>query len=164
MIFLLFYHLITKLFFNEYPWEAKQSAIFFLAKVIARRRKAWFLLPKSRILFCSQTQLDDIAPEQNITQCICRQLFPGHVVGSQPMKWKKNLLWIIRGVLLIASNQGSLQSKSPCCHFAQAAQKSLALVWTSTKNGVHRSTKSVVMAAFPWISTKNRVCSSPEYP
>ena len=67
---------------------------------------------------CSQTQLDDIAPEQNITQFICTQLSPGHVVGSQPIKCKKNLLRIIRGVLIIASNQGSLQSKSPCCHYA----------------------------------------------
>ena len=37
-------------------------------------------------IICSQTQLDDIAPEQDITQCICTQLFPGHVVGSQPIK------------------------------------------------------------------------------
>ena len=37
-------------------------------------------------IICSQTQLDDIAPEQNITQCICTQLSPGHVVGSQPIK------------------------------------------------------------------------------
>ena len=46
----------------------------------------------SRILFeakCqSQTQLGDIAHEQTI---ICRQLFAGHVVGSWPMKRKKNL-------------------------------------------------------------------------
>ena len=37
-------------------------------------------------IICSQTQLDDIAPEQNITLCICGQLFPGHMVCSQPMK------------------------------------------------------------------------------
>ena len=40
----------------------------------------------------SQTQLDDIAHEQTI---ICRQLFAGHMVGSRPMKKKKNLRWII---------------------------------------------------------------------
>ena len=40
----------------------------------------------------SQTQLDGIAHEQAI---ICRQLFAGHVVGSQPMKIKKNLLGVI---------------------------------------------------------------------
>ena len=41
-------------------------------------------------IICSQvTLLDSIAHEQTI---ICRQLFAGHVVGSQPMKRKKNLL------------------------------------------------------------------------
>ena len=39
-------------------------------------------------IICSQAQLDDIAHEQTI---ICRQLFAGHVVGSRPMKRKKNL-------------------------------------------------------------------------
>ena len=42
--------------------------------------------------YFSQTQLDDIAHEQTI---ICRQLFAGHMVGSRPMKKKKNLRWII---------------------------------------------------------------------
>ena len=36
------------LFFNEYLWEAKQSAIFH-ARVITRRRKVWFHLLVSRI-------------------------------------------------------------------------------------------------------------------
>ena len=36
----------------------------------------------------SFTRLDDIAYEQTI---ICRQLIAGHVVGSQPMRRKKNL-------------------------------------------------------------------------
>ena len=40
------------------------------------------------IITCSQTQLDGIAHEQTI---ICRQLFAGHVMGSWPMKRKKNL-------------------------------------------------------------------------
>ena len=43
-------------------------------------------------IICSQTQLDGIAHEQTI---ICRQLFAGHVVGSRPMKRKKNLLRMI---------------------------------------------------------------------
>ena len=38
---------------------------------------------------CSQTRLDDIAREQTI---ICRRLFEGHVVGSRPMKGRKN--WV----------------------------------------------------------------------
>ena len=41
---------------------------------------------------CSQTLLDGIAHEQTI---ICRQLFAGHVMGSRPMKRKKNLLRMI---------------------------------------------------------------------
>ena len=36
----------------------------------------------------SQTQLEDIVHDQTI---IWRELFPGQVVGSQPMKRKKNL-------------------------------------------------------------------------
>ena len=60
------------------------------------RSIAWFLLCMSRILFAakhqSQTQLDDVAREQTI---ICRQVFAGHVVGSWPMKRKKNLLQMI---------------------------------------------------------------------
>ena len=45
--------------------------------------------------FCSQAQLDDIAHEQTI---ICRQLFAGHLVGSWPMKRKKNLQRMIMTV------------------------------------------------------------------
>ena len=50
-------------------------------------------------IICSQTQLDSIAHEQTI---ICRQLFAGHVVGSRPMKRKKNLLQMI--ILFSISN------------------------------------------------------------
>ena len=78
MIFLLFYHLITKLFFNEYPWEAKQSAIFF-AKVIARRRKAWFLLPKSRILFAAKLTW--------MTLCLSRTLHNVYVGNYFQVTW-----------------------------------------------------------------------------
>ena len=45
----------------------------------------------------SQTQLDGIAHGQTI---ICRQLFAGHVMGSRPMKRKKNLL---RMIMIITS-------------------------------------------------------------
>ena len=40
-----------------------------------------------RNIICSRTQMEDIGHEQTI---ICRQLFAGHVLGSQPMKTKKN--------------------------------------------------------------------------
>ena len=39
-------------------------------------------------IICSQTQLDDIVHEQRF---ICRQFFAGYVVGSRPVKRKKNL-------------------------------------------------------------------------
>ena len=56
----------------------------------------------SRILLAarhlSQTQLDGIAHEQTI---ICRQLFAGHVMGSRPIKRKKNLLRMITALLFI---------------------------------------------------------------
>ena len=38
---------------------------------------------------CSQKQLNDTAHEHTI---ICKQLYPGHVVGSRPIKRKKHLL------------------------------------------------------------------------
>ena len=41
---------------------------------------------------CCEKQLNDIAHEHTI---LCRQLFVGHVVGSQPMKRKKHLHQII---------------------------------------------------------------------
>ena len=47
-------------------------------------------------IICSQTQLNDIAPEQTI---ICRQLSAGHVVSSRPMKRKKNLHEMIIAVI-----------------------------------------------------------------
>ena len=43
-------------------------------------------------IICSQKKLDDSAHEQTI---ICRHLFAGHVVSSQPMKRKKNLQQMI---------------------------------------------------------------------
>ena len=39
-------------------------------------------------IICSQTKLDDIGYEQIISW---RQLFAGHVLGSRPLKRKKNL-------------------------------------------------------------------------
>ena len=48
-------------------------------------------------IICSQTQLDDIAHEQTI---ICRQLFAGHMVGSRPMKRRKNLFQMIMSIIV----------------------------------------------------------------
>ena len=51
----------------------------------------------SRLLFAAiKTQLDKIAHEQTVTR---RQLFAGHVVGSWPIKRKKNLRRMIIPIL-----------------------------------------------------------------
>ena len=47
------------------------------------KERAWLLLRMSRILFAAKTNLDGITHEQTT---IGRQLFAGHVAGSQPMK------------------------------------------------------------------------------
>ena len=53
---------------------------FFRARMIVRRRKAWFRLRVSRIsTICSQTQLYDISHKQTI---ICRHLLAGQVPGE----------------------------------------------------------------------------------
>jgi len=79
-----------------------EAICHFHARAIARRRKARFPLRMCRILLAakhlSQTQLDGIAHEKTI---ICRQLFAGHVMGSRPMKRKKNLLRMIIALLFI---------------------------------------------------------------
>ena len=94
----------------------RSPSLFFLMKILGKRSD----LPFSRMsdrqkekrkvsfthmqnIICSQsdlqpntfkTQLYGIAHKQTI---ICRQLFAGHVVGSRPMKRKKNLLRIPTG-------------------------------------------------------------------
>ena len=64
---------------------------------------------EQNIIF-SQTQLDNIAHEQNI---ICRQLFAGHVVGFRPMKRKKSLhpMIIIVIIYIIIIIQVAFQSE-----------------------------------------------------
>ena len=69
----------------------KQSNLHFHARAIAMR-KVWFRLHEQNII-CSQTQFDDIAQKQTI---ICRQIFAGLVVGSQPRERKKNLHRMIK--------------------------------------------------------------------
>ena len=67
--------------------EFNKAILHFHARAITTRRKAWFHLRMSKILFAA-TQLDDIGHEQTI---ICRQLLSGHVVDSPPIKSKANL-------------------------------------------------------------------------
>ena len=68
-------------------------------------KKAWFTYEQN--IISSQTQLDDIANEPTI---ICGQLFAGHVVGSQPIKRKKNLP---RTIIIIRGGESSSLSFAP---------------------------------------------------
>ena len=70
----------------------KRSDLPFSLKSDHKKEKSTVSFTHVRNIICSQTQLDRIAHEQSI---ICRQLFAGHVVGSRPMKRKKNLLQMI---------------------------------------------------------------------
>ena len=82
-----------RFFFNEYSREAKRSAIFTQERSQEGENRGFFyawaecLQPNT-----SRTQLDDFAHEQTI---IWRQSFAGQVIGSRPVKRKKNSLWII---------------------------------------------------------------------
>ena len=70
----------------------KQSDLPFSRKSDRKKEKSMVSFTHKQNIICSQTLLDGIACEQTI---ICRQLFAGHVVGSPPMKRKKNLFRII---------------------------------------------------------------------
>ena len=70
----------------------KRSNLPFSRKSDCKKDKSTVSFTHVQNIICSQTQLDGIAHEQTI---ICRQLVAGHVVGSQPMKRKKNLLQMI---------------------------------------------------------------------
>ena len=78
----------------------KQSDLPFSRKSDRKKEKSTVSFTHVQNIICSQTQLDGIAHEQTI---ICRQLFAGHVVGSRPMKRKKNLL----RMMIIIINQYS---------------------------------------------------------
>ena len=70
----------------------ERSDLLFSRKSDRKKKKSTVPFTHVQNIICSQTQLDSIAHEQTI---ICRQLFAGHVVGSRPMKRKKNLLRMI---------------------------------------------------------------------
>ena len=66
----------------------KGSDVPFSRKSNRKKEKSAVCFTHVHSITCSQTQLDGIAHEQTI---ICSQLFVGHVMGSWPMKRKKNL-------------------------------------------------------------------------
>ena len=67
----------------------KRRDLPFSRKSDRKKEKSKAFFTHEQNIICSQTLLDGIVYEQTI---ICRQLFAGHVVGSRPMKRKKNLL------------------------------------------------------------------------
>ena len=72
-------------------WK-RSDRLPFSRKSYRKKEKSTVSFTHVQNIICSQTQLDGIAHEQTI---ICSQLFAGHVVGSRPMKKKKNLLQMI---------------------------------------------------------------------
>ena len=67
----------------------KQSDLPFLRKSDRKKDKSLVSFAHEQNIICNQTHLNDIVYEHSI---ICRQLFAGRVVGSQPMKRNKILL------------------------------------------------------------------------
>ena len=78
----------------------KRSNLPFSCKSNRKKEKSTVSFTLEQNIICSQTLLDGIVHEQTI---ICRQVFVGHVVGSQPMKRKKNLLQMLICIIIIHS-------------------------------------------------------------
>ena len=93
----------------------KRSDLPFSRKSDRKKEKSTVSSTHVQNIICSQTQLHEIAHEQTI---IYRQLFKGHVVGSRPMKRKKNLLrMIIRFMitfLTLIENQSLIGTAVTC--------------------------------------------------
>ena len=70
----------------------KRSDLPFSRKSDRKKEKSTVSFTHVQNIICSQTKLDGIVHEQTI---ICTQLFAGHVMGSRPMKRKKNLLRMV---------------------------------------------------------------------
>ena len=84
----MFYHSITEFVFLM-NILGKGSDLPFLQKSNRKKEKSMVSFTQEQNIICSRTQMDGIVHEQTI---ICGQLFIGHMVGSRPMKKKKNLL------------------------------------------------------------------------
>ena len=82
----------------------KRSDLPFSRKSDRKKEKSTVSFTLVKNIICSQTQLDGMAHEQII---ICRQLylFADHVVGSRPMRRKKNLLRMIIWIILKVKKQ-----------------------------------------------------------
>ena len=75
------------LFFKDYIF-GKWSNLPFSRKSDRKKEKSVVSFTHEQNIICSKTKLNDIEHEQTV---ICRQWFTGHMVGSRPMKRKKNL-------------------------------------------------------------------------
>ena len=93
----MFYHLITEFVFLVNIFR-KRSNLPFSCKTDRRKEESMVSFMHEQNIICSQTKLENIVHEQTI---ICRQLFAGHVVGSRPMKRKKNLQRMIIIIILL---------------------------------------------------------------
>ena len=84
--------------------------------------KSW----KCRILFAAKTDLDGITHEQTI---ICRQLFAGHVVGSQPMKMGEKIHRMIKRITgsPIYNCQGGSQQGLDPSHYDHCSAGELSI-------------------------------------
>ena len=95
-------------------------------------------------------QLNNIAHEQNI---ICRQLFTGHVVGSRPMKRKKNL----HRIIMTVTSALTFINKQTQWHWAQKY-----LLWVPTAGKRTQVNFSMLFNTFRDYRFKNsmirRVC------
>ena len=69
----------------------KRSDLPFSRESDCKKEKSTVSFMHVQNIICSQTQLDGIAHEKTIIN-FCRQLLAGLVVGSWPMKRKKNVL------------------------------------------------------------------------
>ena len=86
----------------------KRSYLPFSRKSDRKNEKNTVSFTHEQNIICSQNWLlNGIAHEQTI---ICGQLFAGHVVGSRPMKRKKNLLRMI--IILYLQHWFKSQQKS----------------------------------------------------
>ena len=114
----------------------KRSDLPFSRKSDRKKEKSTVFFTQMQNIICSQTQLDSIAHEQTI---ICTQLFAGHVMGSRPMKRKKNLLRMVVSniqlkIQLNLSSMATLETEESG-HFGEVTVSgSLTVPWRWLKN------------------------------
>ena len=86
--------------------------LIFSARAIARRRKAWFRLRVSRILFAAKHSWTTLRMTRPL---FVGSYFAGHLVGFRPMKRKKNLhRMIIKVVPMLRKKSYPTVSKTIC--------------------------------------------------